>query len=194
VRGREAFQRVRPALVAASAALRSLPRGVATTLLLLSRHIPTRLGIAVRFIAVRALAKHCGDVVAIHEGVHLFHLEAAEFGDHVSIHPMCYIDAYGGLSIGSHVSIAHGTTIVTTNHDFAPEHHTIRDASVLPAAVRIGDNVWIGAGVRILAGVRIGDGVVVGAGAVVTKDVSPGTVVAGVPARPIKSRSQGHVA
>ncbi len=53
--------------------------------------------------------------------------------------------------------------------------------------VTIGKNVWIGDHATILPGVTIGDGAVVAAGAVVTKDVPPRTVVAGVPAKIIRT-------
>jgi acetyltransferase-like isoleucine patch superfamily enzyme len=49
----------------------------------------------------------------------------------------------------------------------------------------IGNNVFIGANAVVLPGVRIGDGAIVGAGAVVTRNVEPGTVVAGNPARKV---------
>ena len=52
----------------------------------------------------------------------------------------------------------------------------------------IGNDVWIGANACIMPGVKIGDGAVIGAGAIVTKDVLPFSVVAGNPARVIKSR------
>ncbi len=51
---------------------------------------------------------------------------------------------------------------------------------------KLGNKVWIGANVTILPGVTIGDGAIVAAGAVVNKNVEPGTVVAGVPAKYIK--------
>lgn len=54
--------------------------------------------------------------------------------------------------------------------------------------VVIGNDVWIGHGAVILGGVTIGDGAIIGAGAIVTKDVAPYTIVAGNPARVIRSR------
>jgi len=57
---------------------------------------------------------------------------------------------------------------------------------VISKPVKIGNDVFIGAGVTILPGVTIGDKAVIGAGSVVTKDVAPETVVAGNPAKLIK--------
>ena len=57
----------------------------------------------------------------------------------------------------------------------------------LMAPIAVGNNVFLGIGVIVLPGVTIGDNVIVGAGAVVVKDIPSGCVVAGVPARPIKS-------
>ena len=54
--------------------------------------------------------------------------------------------------------------------------------------VTVGHDVWIGHNVTVLPGVTVGNGAAVGAGAIVTKDVAPYTVVAGVPAKPIKMR------
>ena len=57
----------------------------------------------------------------------------------------------------------------------------------IPQPAVIGNDVWIGSNSTILGGVRIGDGAVIGAGAVVTKDVPPYSIVAGNPARVVKS-------
>jgi phosphonate metabolism protein (transferase hexapeptide repeat family) len=54
--------------------------------------------------------------------------------------------------------------------------------------VELADDVWIGHGAILLPGVKIGTGAAVGAGAVVTKDVPPFTIVAGVPAKPLRRR------
>ena len=56
-----------------------------------------------------------------------------------------------------------------------------------PAKVTLGKNVWVGAHATILPGVTVGDNAVIAAGAVVTKDVPANTVVAGVPAKIIKT-------
>jgi acetyltransferase-like isoleucine patch superfamily enzyme len=56
-------------------------------------------------------------------------------------------------------------------------------------AVRIGNNVWVGAGCSILPGVTIADGAVIGARSVVTHDVPPNAIVTGVPAKIIRYRA-----
>lgn len=63
-----------------------------------------------------------------------------------------------------------------------------------PYTTQIGNDVWIGANVSIMDGVTIGDGAVVAANALVAKNVSPYTIVGGVPAKPIKKRfSDEHI-
>lgn len=57
-------------------------------------------------------------------------------------------------------------------------------------SVYIGNDVWIGSNVVLLGGIVVGDGAIIAAGAVVTKDVEPYTIVAGVPAKPIRKRFQ----
>jgi len=104
------------------------------------------------------------------------------------MHPLCYIDAQGDITIGNDVSIAHNTSILSFEHDYSDTTKPIAAGPCIPKKIVIEDNIWIGAGVRILGGVRIGTGSVIGAAAVVTKDIPPMSVAVGVPARVIKSR------
>ena len=86
--------------------------------------------------------------------------------------------------IGSRVTLSYGVYILTTGLDYGGEAKSGWDH--ITSRVEIGDHAWIGAGAIILPGVRIGAGAVVGAGGVVTRDVPPGTVVSGVPAKVLK--------
>jgi acetyltransferase-like isoleucine patch superfamily enzyme len=112
-----------------------------------------------------------------------------KIGRDVSINRGCHLDCAGGLTIGDYVAIGHSTTIITFDHGFASPDTPIKYQPVTYAPVTIGSNVWVGAKVTILAGVRIADGTIVAAGAVVTRTITePNMIVAGVPAKPIKSR------
>jgi acetyltransferase-like isoleucine patch superfamily enzyme len=104
-------------------------------------------------------------------------------GKRVFINSGCKFQDQGGITIGDDVLIGHNVVIATLNHSFDPEHR----GDLEPRPVEIGHKVWIGANATILPGVTIGDGAIVAAGAVVTKDVTPLTVVGGVPAKLIKS-------
>jgi len=89
------------------------------------------------------------------------------------------------LRIGNRVSIAPRVTLVTSSH---PNSSRIRAvAPVARGPIVIEDDVWIGAGAVVLPGVRIGRGAVVGALSLVASDVEELTVVAGQPARPIRT-------
>lgn len=90
----------------------------------------------------------------------------------------------GGLTIGNHVDIASEVMIWTSEHNLKS---VAWDAVEEP--VTIEDYVFIGPRAIILPGVTVGKGAVVAAGAVVTKNVSPQTIVAGVPAKVIGERT-----
>ena len=103
-------------------------------------------------------------------------------GKGVFINEGCCFQDQGGIEIGDNALIGQQVVIATLDHDLAPD----KRANMIPAPVKIGNNVWIGAHATILAGVTIGDNAVVAAGAVVTKDVPANVVVGGVPAKIIK--------
>ena len=107
-----------------------------------------------------------------------------DIGEGTWIGPFTLLDGSGGLRIGVGCDISAGAQLYS--HSTARRCVSARAyATVDRAPTILGDHVFVGAGAVILMGVTIGDGVVVGAGAVVTGDVTPYTVVAGVPARPI---------
>ena len=107
-------------------------------------------------------------------------------GKNVFINMGCKFQDQGGITIGDGALIGHNVVLATLNHAKAPSDR----ASMIPAPIHIGQNVWIGANATVLPGVTIGDGAIVAAGAVVTRDVPANTIVGGVPARPIRALSE----
>ena len=108
----------------------------------------------------------------------------------------------GSLVLGERVFINTGATVVA-NHSivvgddcligdlvaiFDSNHHPMepsRPTRIAP--VRLGANVWVGRSATILPGATIGDHAVIAAGSIVTGDVPARTLMAGVPARPIRT-------
>lgn len=90
-----------------------------------------------------------------------------------------------GVFMGDNVWIGPGALICTINHPLDKEGR--RKHLGIARPIIIGNDVWIGGNVTVLPGVHIGNNVVVAAGAVVTKDVPDNTLVAGVPARKIRT-------
>lgn len=106
-------------------------------------------------------------------------------GKRCSINPFCMIYGYGGVTIGDDVRIAAHTSIIAFNHNY-DDVGSIKSQGNSMKGVVIENNVWIGAGVRILDGVTIGERCVIGAGSVVTRSFESGSVIAGNPAGIIK--------
>ena len=99
-----------------------------------------------------------------------------------------FLHGGGGIRIGKDCLLGPDVRIFSLNHNFGNTVRPIRLQGESGSEVIIEDNVWIGAGTTILPGVRIGSGSIVGAGSVVTKNFGMNSVMAGVPARLIKSR------
>lgn len=114
------------------------------------------------------------------------------FGENLNIGDFCHLASLERVEFGRDVLI--GSSVFISDHDHGAV--TFHDLSVAPvdrplasSPVFIEDNVWIGEKAVILKGVRIGRNSIVAAGAVVTKSVPPFSVVAGVPARVVKTVS-----
>lgn len=107
-------------------------------------------------------------------------------GKNVFINEGCCFQDQGGIEIGDGCLIGQQVVFATLNHSLSPQNR----ADMVPAPIKAGKKVWIGAHSTILSGVTLGDNSVIAAGAVVTKDVPPNTVVAGVPAKIVKFINQ----
>ncbi|MEL6573726.1 MAG: DapH/DapD/GlmU-related protein [Pseudomonadota bacterium] len=132
----------------------------------------------------------------------------SRFGDY------SYCDRYADIAnatIGKFANIAAFARIGATDHPLhtAACHHFLyrsddywddvaRDADFFAhrrsRIATIGHDTWIGAGAMIKPEVTLGDGAVVAAGAIVTKDVTPYTIVAGTPAKPLRDRQPPEIA
>ena len=96
------------------------------------------------------------------------------------------IRGQGGVQIGDRVYTSPFSQILAVNYVFDDPERPFIEQGITAQGILIEDDVWIGAGAIITDGVHIGKGSVIAAGAVVTSDVPPHTVMAGIPAKPIK--------
>jgi acetyltransferase-like isoleucine patch superfamily enzyme len=157
----------------------------------------------------RALCRNVGTDVQIGPGVVLKHADTMEFGDcvfigaqamiqgrfdgncrigsHVWIGPQAYFDARD-LVLEDYVGWGPGAKVLGSSHTGDPIDVPIISTNLVIKPVVIGYGADIGVNAVILPGVRVGAHAIVGAGAVVTHDVPDYAVVAGVPARIMRSR------
>jgi bifunctional UDP-N-acetylglucosamine pyrophosphorylase/glucosamine-1-phosphate N-acetyltransferase len=101
-------------------------------------------------------------------------VKAARLRKGTKMHHFSYV---GDADVGERVNIGAGT--ITMNFDGVTKHRTT-----------IGNDAFIGSDTLLRAPITIGEGAVTGAGAVVTKDVAPGMLAVGVPARAIKKATK----
>ena len=104
-------------------------------------------------------------------------------GKNIFINHNCSFLDIGGITIEDDVQIGPSVNLTSENHPLDPRDRK----TVLLQPIVIKRNVWIGAGATILPGVTVGENAIVAAGAVVSRDVPPNTVVAGVPAKVVKT-------
>lgn len=117
-------------------------------------------------------------------------LPSLAIGSNTNIEQNVHIICQNRVQIGNNVTITGCSAIVDVDHPVDGHDGKIGDAfSDAESEVIIGDGVFIGFGSIVLPNVHIGEGAVVGANSVVSTDVSPFTVVGGVPARVIRERS-----
>jgi acetyltransferase-like isoleucine patch superfamily enzyme len=113
-----------------------------------------------------------------------------EIGASADIGPYCVLYGHGGLTIGRNTAIGTHTIIVPANHGFKEPECPIHVQPLTKEGITIGEDVWIGAGCKVLDGVHIGKGAVIGAGSVVTKDIDAYVIAVGAPAKVAGSRQR----
>lgn len=130
------------------------------------------------------------DSILFCTGIIAYRGKGITIGDRTGISARAYFAGQGGISIGSDVIMGPNVQIFSENHAYADTSLTIKEQGVVKQPVAIGNNCWIGAGSTVLAGVTLGDGCVVAAGSVVTKSFPANSVIAGIPAKLIKTRGE----
>lgn len=118
-----------------------------------------------------------------------------EIQKNVTVGARCKISSHTfvceGVTIEDEVFVGHGVVFINDpdpRATTAGQLQTEADWEVVPT--HVGRGASIGSGAVIMAGITVGEGALIGAGAVVTRDVEPGAVVAGVPARFLRLRDQ----
>lgn len=136
----------------------------------------------VRSLLSRLTGTSVDDSVTVFPPFHADFGRNITIGKRVFINSGCTFQDQGGITIGDDCLIGHNVVFATLNHDLAPS----RRADLLPAPIRLGNNVWIGSNATILPGVTIGSNAVVAAASVVTRDVPENAIVVGSPATVVR--------
>ncbi len=105
-----------------------------------------------------------------------------ELGDQVYLNAGCTILDCAKVTIDDQSQLGPNVQIYCAEHHQDPVKRCVEGLEIAHS-VSIGKRVWIGGGAIILAGVSIGEGAIIGAGSVVTRNVAPGQIMAGNPAR-----------
>lgn len=135
--------------------------------------------------ALAQLVGECGPGLDFRPPVYLEYRERVRFGANLFINANLMILGSGVVTIGDNALIGPDARFYTVNHAFDVETRRAGWERAFP--ITLEPDVWLGGSVVICPGVTIGRGAVVAAGSVVTKDVPPMTVVAGNPARVIRT-------
>jgi acetyltransferase-like isoleucine patch superfamily enzyme len=146
--------------------------------------IPGKLGVYLRGGFYRFTFTHCSPDAVISFMV-LFSQADTEIAEGVYLGAQCNI---GRCSIGKNTLLGSGVNVMSGKgqHNFDNLDLPIKDQGGVFEKITIGENCWLGNGAMIMA--NIGDGCIVGAGSVVTNDMPAHSIVAGNPAKVLKSR------
>jgi maltose O-acetyltransferase len=153
--------------------------------------IPGVPGFAVRTVVLKVFCAELAGIAWVQPGVTFVQLNRLRVGKQFAVNSGTYINAIGTITIGNDVLIGSNVTISSGQHPIEGRLPAIFARPVVPRPIVIEDDVWIGAGAVIMPGITLRQGTVVGANSVVTKDTEAYAVMAGVPAKKLRSRDPG---
>jgi maltose O-acetyltransferase len=130
---------------------------------------------------LRELLGHVGEGVVVRPTLRVDYGTNISIGDKTFVNFDCVFLDVAPITIGAHCQLATRVQLLTPSHPIDPGPRRAGWESAAP--ITLGDNVWLGGGAIVCPGVTIGADTVVGAGAVVTRDLPPGVVAVGSPAR-----------
>jgi acetyltransferase-like isoleucine patch superfamily enzyme len=114
-------------------------------------------------------------------------LAGLDIGEECFLGDECLVDLAEGVRLERQVTLAERVLILTHTNVGYHDHPLQADFPAMAAPVVVETGSFLGANVTVLPGVRIGEQSFVAAGSVVTADVPPRTLVAGIPARPVRT-------
>jgi len=126
----------------------------------------------------------CGEQVFIEQGFQCDYGDKIHLGDRVFVNVNCVFLDGGNIFIGDDCLIGPGVQLLTAGHPLSPKQRLQKE--ILVEDVKLGNNVWIGAGSIILPGTQIGDGTVIGAASLVTGNIEANSLYYGSPAYKIR--------
>ncbi|MFY7813820.1 MAG: acyltransferase [Chryseobacterium taeanense] len=118
--------------------------------------------------------------------------EKIKIGNNVGIGEFAYLGGSGGLEIGDECIVGQYLSCHPENHNYEDLETSIRHQGVNRKGIKIGKNCWIGSKVTILDGVEIGNGCILAAGSVITKSFPDNSIIGGVPAKLLKTRTHEY--
>lgn len=134
---------------------------------------------------LRSFGAKIGQGVTIKPNVRVKFPWMLTIGDHCWIGQEVWIDNMAPVTIGSHVCISQKSYFCTGSHD-----HRRRTFDLITGPITVDDGAWVGAAAVLLQNVSIGANALVASGSIVVKDVDPGVIVGGNPAKPIGKRER----
>lgn len=134
-------------------------------------------------------------LAAVGEGTQIRTPFYCDYGDGIRIGADCFLNFNcvlldgAAIELGEKCLLGPAVQLVTATHPLEPARRRTAIEQALP--IRLGDGVWLGAGVIVCPGVSIGENTVVGAGSVVVRDLPAGVLAVGNPARVVRELPAG---